>query len=76
MELTLDDYLAEFDHWKEKAAAKRKAREDAMQPGLNDDALIRFEQRIGETLPRVPPDASSGAPPTATDKSDDAPNAS
>jgi hypothetical protein len=61
MELTLDDYLAEFDRWKERASAKRKAREEANQPAFNDDSLIRMEQRIGRTLPRVTPGETPGA---------------
>lgn len=55
MELTLDDYLAEFDRWKERAAEKRKAREDTKQPAFNDDSLSRMEKRIGQPLPRVAP---------------------
>jgi hypothetical protein len=55
MELTLDDYLAEFDRWKERAAEKRKAREGAKQPAFNDESLIRMEKRIGQPLPRVAP---------------------
>lgn len=55
MELTLDDYLAEFDRWKERAAEKRKAREDAKQPAFNDESLSRMEKRIGQLLPRVAP---------------------
>jgi hypothetical protein len=61
MELTLDDYLAEFDRWKERAAVKRKAREDANLPAFNDDSLIRMEKRIGKTLPKATPGA--GLPP-------------
>lgn len=55
MELTLDDYLAEFDRWKERAADKRKAREDAKQPAFNEESLIRMEKRIGQPLPRLAP---------------------
>jgi hypothetical protein len=55
MELTLDDYLAEFDQWKGRAADKRKAREDANQPAFNDDSLIRMEKLIGHPLPRLAP---------------------
>lgn len=76
MELTLDDYLAEFDRWKEKAAAKRKAREDAMQPAFNDDSVARMEKRIGQSFPRATQNPSSGMTSTATDKSDDVPDAS
>lgn len=53
MELTLDDYLAEFDRWKERAADKRKAREEAKQPVFSEESLIRMEKRIGESLPRA-----------------------
>ncbi|HET6882790.1 MAG TPA: hypothetical protein VFI31_21660 [Pirellulales bacterium] len=53
MELTLDDYLAEFDRWKERAADKRKAREDAKQPAFNEESLVRMEKRIGQPLPRM-----------------------
>ena len=53
MDLTLDDYLAEFDRWKERAAAKRKAREDANQPAFNDESLVRMEETIGHPLPRL-----------------------
>lgn len=55
MELTLDDYLAEFDRWKERAAEKRKTREDAKQPVFNDESLARMEKRIGQPLPRPAP---------------------
>jgi hypothetical protein len=55
LELTLDDYLAEFDRWKESAADKRKAREGAKQPAFIDESLIRMEKRIGQPLPRVAP---------------------
>lgn len=67
MELTLDDYLAEFDCWKECAADKRKTREEAKQPAFNDDSLIRMEKRIGQPLPRVDPGKISlaGISPTA-----------
>lgn len=53
MEVTLDDYLAEFDRWKERAADKRHARQDAKQPAFNDESLIRMDRRIGQPLPRV-----------------------
>lgn len=53
MEVTLDDYLAEFDRWKERAADRRKALEDAKQPAFNDESLIRMEKRIGQALPRL-----------------------
>ena len=55
MELTLDDYLAEFDRWKERAADKRKARQDANQPAVDDESLIRIEKMIGQPLPRLAP---------------------
>lgn len=58
MELTLDDYLAEFDRWKERAAEKRQARQDANQPESSDESLIRMEKLIGHPLPRLAPGES------------------
>lgn len=55
--MTLDDYLIEFDRWKERAAEKRKAREDAKQPAFNDESLSRMEKWIGQPLPRLAPGA-------------------
>ncbi|HEX5443408.1 MAG TPA: hypothetical protein VFW87_06255 [Pirellulales bacterium] len=75
MELTLDDYLVEFDRWKERAADKRKAREDAKQPAFNDESLTRMEKRIGQPLPRVAsgemPGAGVSAPGEPADQAGD-----
>jgi hypothetical protein len=76
MELTLDDYLAEFDRWKERAADKRKAREDGNQPAFSDESLIRMEERIGQPLPRVAPSELRCAGTSAPREPAQAPNPS
>lgn len=40
---------------KERAAEKRKARQDASQPAFNDESLLRMEKMIGQPLPRLAP---------------------
>jgi hypothetical protein len=52
MEMTLDDYLAEVDRWKERAAARNAARQRASEGGRTDDSIKWLEKKLGRNLER------------------------